>query len=142
MDTREAVENALILTYYKMRQGQTLRTEEIAGLFVNHYYQQKKIHHGIDTRCISIIKHDEKIIVFQARESTWYSEQSEIAEVLKTMTPSDFYALYLRASFEHPNKDAYDSNVVRNVISVEHYLKAKNLNQEYYTFLDTDIIIH
>lgn len=128
--TQQAVENALILTYRKVKamnsSSKRMGVRDIAGLFINFYYQHLGIHGGLCTSDITVSYRDD-IILFECRESNWQVESMEVSNILKQMTPGNFYSLWLRAEFENPN-DGYDS-AASTVISVEHFLKQREKSQ-------------
>lgn len=118
------LERALIRTYRKIRVNPKLLNSEIAGLFVNFYYAECGIHGGLDTRGFTIVRHDDIICIVMSTRSTWYEVSNTVYEELKNLTPADYYALYLRSSWEDPNNECYGEPATKCVISVAQYIKS------------------
>jgi hypothetical protein len=119
------LERALIRTYRKLREKPTLTNAEIAGLFVNFYYAETSTHGGLDTRGFTIVRKDNIVCIALSSRSSYFEQSASLYDELLDLKPSDFYALYLRASFEDPNNESYGDPALKCVLNVQEYLKYK-----------------
>ncbi len=121
MDTK--LERALIRTYRKVREKPNLTNSEIVGLFVNFYYAEYGIHGGLDTRGFTVTRKDDIICITMSSRPSYYKVSKYLYDELNDIKPGEFYSLWLRASFEDPNKECYGDPALKCVISVDSFLK-------------------
>ena len=119
MDIR--IENVIIRTFKKMREsferGESLSTMELAGLFVNFVYHEYGSHTGLDTRKINIYKTETGIwnICFNEQLTSYNPSICHvILDALSGIEPSQYYSMWLRASWEDPKTSSWEHPVIRN----------------------------
>lgn len=113
------LERAIIRTFKKVRESsKKLVDAEVCGLFINFYYAETESHGGLDTRDYGFTTNSEGIpIIYVIRPDRWYYHviARDLHESLKELSSSDFYALWLRASFEDPKNEYCGDIIVKQV---------------------------
>lgn len=128
---KEIVENAIIASYKKLRERPNMPPKEFLGLFINYLYRGTNIHEGLSTQYDFSIFIQHNIWCIKIMSEGYHSYSSSlktyIAPVLVNMTFSDFYALYLRSSFENPSNSTYENiDISQEITNTGLFLKDRN----------------
>jgi hypothetical protein len=118
----QKLEHALLRTYRKLREKPLLTNAELVGVFVNYYYSENNVHSGLDTRGFSIIRKDGVVAIRLSKTSQYFELSTLLSNDLAELTEAQFYALWLRSSFEDPHNDFYGDEICKKVTSVATFI--------------------
>jgi len=129
----QKLEKALIRTYRKLKESPNVKGSELIGLFINFYYSESNFHSGLFSNDFYAMRDSNLDIEIIYCGTSHYRTPlyTQLQADMKDLKTSDYYALWLRASWESPKDEYYGDPIVRGLPSIQSILSQGIADGEY-----------